>query len=174
MSNHVHDFIGIGAGPFNLGLAALTAPITELDGVFLDEGAGFDWHPGMMLDSAHLQVPFLADLVTMADPTSRYSFLNYLKESDRLYRFYIRENFYPLRAEFNKYCQWVAAQLPNVNFGERVTGVQYRNGVYEVRSMRTANADDGGAVGSAERPRAASNGSFGTETVRYARRLVLG
>ena len=66
----------------------------------------------MMLDSAHLQVPFMADLVTLADPTSPYSFLNYLKATGRLYRFYIRENFYPLRAEFNAYCQWVAEQLP--------------------------------------------------------------
>ncbi len=29
----------------------------------------------MMLDDATIQVPFLADLVTMADPTSPFSFL---------------------------------------------------------------------------------------------------
>ena len=38
----------------------------------------------------------MSDLVTLADPTSPYSFLNYLKEKGRLYSFYIRENFYPL------------------------------------------------------------------------------
>ena len=52
----------------------------------------------------------MADLVTLADPTSPYSFLNYLKESGRLYSFYIRENFYPLRSEYNDYCRWAAAQ----------------------------------------------------------------
>jgi lysine N6-hydroxylase len=131
-NEHIHDAVGIGVGPFNLGLAALADPIDELDLVFVDQRPGFDWHPGMMLDTAHLQVPFMADLVTLADPTSPYSFLNFLKETGRLYRFYIRENFYPLRAEFNAYCQWVADALPNVHFGERVTEVRYDDGVYSV------------------------------------------
>lgn len=121
----VHDVIGIGVGPFNLGLAALAEPIAELDAVFFDSRPGFDWHPGMMLDTAHLQVPFMADLVSLADPTSRYSFLNFLKATGRLYRFYIREDFYPLRAEFNAYCQWVAGQLPSVRFGHEVTDIRY-------------------------------------------------
>ncbi|GLB67759.1 lysine N(6)-hydroxylase/L-ornithine N(5)-oxygenase family protein [Arthrobacter mangrovi] len=151
MSDHIHDFLAIGAGPFNLGLAALAEPIAELDGLVLESRPGFDWHPGMMLEGSHLQVPFMADLVTMADPTSPYSFLNYLKQADRLYRFYIREDFYPLRAEFNAYCQWVAGRLPNVLFGEHVTGIDYSGGLYRVRSRNRRG-----------------------ETVRSARRLVLG
>ncbi|NKX54983.1 lysine N(6)-hydroxylase/L-ornithine N(5)-oxygenase family protein [Arthrobacter mobilis] len=147
----IHDLAGIGVGPFNLGLAALAAPLEELDAVFLERRPGFDWHPGMMLESAHLQVPFMADLVTLADPTSPYSFLNFLKETRRLYPFYIRENFYPLRTEFNQYCQWVAGQLPNVRFGTEVTALQYRNGAYELHAA----------------------GPRGPEVIR-ARRLVLG
>ena len=73
MTQHVHDFIAIGLGPFNLGLACLADPIEELDGLFLERRDGFDWHPGMLLEDATLQTPFLADLVTMADPTSPYS-----------------------------------------------------------------------------------------------------
>ena len=107
----IYDLAGIGVGPFNLGLAALTAPVDGVDAVFLERRDSFDWHPGMMLEPAHLQVPFMADLVTLADPTSPYSFLNFLKQTGRLYRFYIRENFYPLRTEYNQYCQWVAGQL---------------------------------------------------------------
>lgn len=156
MSEHTYDFIGIGAGPFNLGLAALSAPVPHLDGLILEASESFDWHPGMMLDSAHLQVPFMADLVTMADPTSPFSFLNFLKCTNRLYPFYIREDFYPLRAEFNRYCQWVAARLSSVCFGERVTAVTHENGRYAVRSRATGT--DGVPV----------------ETVRHARRLVLG
>ncbi|MGW2632942.1 lysine N(6)-hydroxylase/L-ornithine N(5)-oxygenase family protein [Streptomyces chattanoogensis] len=120
-----YDFLAIGLGPFNLGLACLTAPITELNGLFLDDKPAFDWHPGMMLDSTHLQVPFMADLVTLADPTSPFSFLNYLKESGRLYPFYIRENFYPLRAEFNDYCRWAVGRLDTVRFAHHVTTVEY-------------------------------------------------
>lgn len=131
----VFDFIGIGLGPFNLGLAALSAPISELSGLFLESSPRFDWHPGMMLETCTLQVPFLADLVTLADPTSPYSFLNYLKEAGRIYPFYIRENFNPLRAEYNQYCQWVARQLPNVRFDSFVDQITIDDmtGHYRVR-----------------------------------------
>ncbi|TLM82896.1 alcaligin biosynthesis protein [Pseudarthrobacter sp. NamE2] len=150
-NRRVHDFAAIGVGPFNLGLAALTEPLEGLDAVFVEQRESFDWHPGMMLEPAHLQVPFMADLVTLADPTSPYSFLNFLKQTGRLYRFYIRENFYALRAEYNQYCQWVAGQLPSVRFGTAVLDAAYDDGVY----------------------RLSVSGPDGPE-VLYARRLVLG
>ena len=134
--SHVHDFIGIGLGPFNLGLACLAEPLDELDGQFLESKPDFDWHSGMFLEGAHLQTPFLSDLVTLADPTSPYSFLNYLKESGRLYSFYIRENFYPLRAEYNDYCRWAAAKLPEgrIRFRTTVTEVTYEKDLHVVRT----------------------------------------
>ena len=147
----VYDFAAVGVGPFNLGLAALSEPVDGLDGIFLERRKSFDWHPGMMLEPSHLQVPFMADLVTLADPTSPYSFLNFLKQTGRLYRFYIRESFYPLRAEYNQYCQWVAGQLESVRFGTDVRGITYDGGVY----------------------RLAVDGPDGPE-VLHARRLVLG
>ena len=150
-AGRIHDVAGIGVGPFNLGLAALSESVAGLDAVFLERSDSFDWHPGMMLEPAHLQVPFMADLVTLADPTSPYSFLNFLKQTGRLYRFYIRENFYPLRAEYNQYCQWVAGQLDSVRFGTDVREVTYDDGVY------TLSVD----------------GPAGPEVLR-ARRLVLG
>ncbi|MFM9611022.1 lysine N(6)-hydroxylase/L-ornithine N(5)-oxygenase family protein [Streptomyces niveiscabiei] len=129
-----YDFAGIGLGPFNLGLACLTEPIAELDGVFLESKPDFTWHAGMFLDGAHLQTPFLSDLVTLADPTSPYSFLNYLKEKGRLYPFYIRENFYPLRVEYDDYCRWAANRLSSVRFSTTVEEVTYDDGVYVVRT----------------------------------------
>ncbi|QTD98709.1 lysine N(6)-hydroxylase/L-ornithine N(5)-oxygenase family protein [Streptomyces cyanogenus] len=129
-----HDFVGIGLGPFNLGLACLTEPIAELDGVFLESKPDFEWHAGMFLDGAHLQTPFMSDLVTLADPTSPYSFLNYLKEKGRLYSFYIRENFYPLRVEYDDYCRWAAGQLSSIRFGTTVTEVTYEDELYVVRT----------------------------------------
>ncbi|MFI1227516.1 MULTISPECIES: lysine N(6)-hydroxylase/L-ornithine N(5)-oxygenase family protein [unclassified Streptomyces] len=139
----VHDFVAVGLGPYNLGLACLTAPVEGLDGVFLEARDQFDWHPGMMLDFATLQVPFMADLVSLADPTSPYSFLNYLKEKGRLYPFYIREAFYPLRTEYNDYCRWASAQLPSLRFGHRVERVDYDEtaGVYAVTATRTATGE---------------------------------
>jgi lysine N6-hydroxylase len=129
---HTYDFIGIGLGPYNLGLACLTAPLDDLDGLFLEARRDVSWHPGMMLDGTRLQTPFLADLVTLADPTSPYSFLNYLKESGRMYPFYIRESFYPLRREYSDYCRWAAAKLPNLRFGHRVTAVTHDGDAYAV------------------------------------------
>ncbi|WP_435735948.1 SidA/IucD/PvdA family monooxygenase [Cellulosimicrobium sp. PMB13] len=123
MTAAVHDVVGVGIGPFNLGLAALSAPLDDVDAVFLDQAPEFRWHPGMMIDGATIQVPFLADLVTMADPTSPYSFLAYLKATGRLYPFYIRESFYPLRAEYDAYCRWVAQRLPSLRWGRRVVSV---------------------------------------------------
>ena len=130
--SELRDFIAIGLGPFNLGLACLTEPIDELDGLFLEARPRFEWHPGLLLDSATLQTPFLADLVTLADPTSPYSFLNYLKENGRLYPFYIRESFYPLRSEYADYCRWAASKLANVRFDQTVTAVTYDDGHYTV------------------------------------------
>ncbi|WP_423823515.1 SidA/IucD/PvdA family monooxygenase [Salinisphaera sp. SPP-AMP-43] len=152
---HVHDVIGVGIGPFNLSLAALAEPIETLDAVFLDENERFDWHPGLLLEGATLQTPFLADLVTLADPTSEYSFLNYLKASGRIYAFYIREQFFMLRAEYNQYCRWVAEQLTSLVFEQRVSAIEY-------------DAAQACYVVTAIRP------SSGTIRVYRARRLVLG
>ena len=120
----VHDVIAVGAGPFNLGLAALAEP-TGLDVRVLESQERFSWHPGMLVEGATLQVPFLADLVTMADPTSRWSFLNYLKQHDRLYPFYIRESFNPLRAEYDAYCRWVSENVPGIHFGTHVDSLAH-------------------------------------------------
>ncbi|GAA2171260.1 MULTISPECIES: lysine N(6)-hydroxylase/L-ornithine N(5)-oxygenase family protein [Glycomyces] len=147
----IHDFIGIGLGPFNLGLAALTAPIEDLDGIFLERKPNVDWHPGMLIEGTTMQVPFMADLVTLADPTSAYSFLNYLKESGRIYPFYIRESFFQLRTEFQDYLRWAAEKLDNLRFERNVVSVAWEDGVYAVRSE-----GPGGAA------------------TDYARRLVLG
>ncbi|WP_030157948.1 lysine N(6)-hydroxylase/L-ornithine N(5)-oxygenase family protein [Glycomyces sp. NRRL B-16210] len=147
----VHDFIGIGLGPFNLGLAALTAPIEDLDGIFLERKADVDWHPGMLIEGTTMQVPFMADLATLADPTSEFSFLNYLKANGRIYPFYIRESFFQLRAEFQDYLRWAAGRMTNLRFEREVTAVEWEDGAYAVRS---------------EGP--------GGERVDRARRIVLG
>ncbi|GAB3646800.1 lysine N(6)-hydroxylase/L-ornithine N(5)-oxygenase family protein [Glycomyces tarimensis] len=148
-----YDFIGIGLGPFNLGLACLTEPVDGLDGLFLERKATVDWHPGMLIEGTTMQVPFMADLVTLADPTSPYSFLNYLKHNGRIYPFYIRESFFQLRSEFQDYLRWAAAKLDNLLFEREVTSVEWDEGreAYAVHS----------------------SGPEG-ERVDFARRLVLG
>ena len=128
--------IGVGLGPFNLGLAALLDR-TDVDAVFFDDKPEFAWHPGLMLPGAEIQVPFLADLVTLADPTSPHSFLNYLHEQGRLYRFYFHERFHVLRAEYEAYCRWVAARLPGCRFSHRVDAIRPVEGGWAVWARGT-------------------------------------
>lgn len=119
------DLVGIGLGPFNLSLAALAQPLTELDTAFYEQSPAFHWHPGLLVEGTTLQVPFLADLVTLADPTNPWSFLNHLKAHDRLYPFYFAEALHIRRAEYDTYCRWVADHLPGLHFGHRVDAVHW-------------------------------------------------
>ncbi|MEU2286769.1 SidA/IucD/PvdA family monooxygenase [Streptomyces sp. NPDC013178] len=120
-----HDLVGIGIGPSNLSLAALAHPLTALHTAFYDQRPAFHWHPGLLLDDARIQVPFLADLVTLADPTSNWTFLNHLKNRDRLYPFYFAERFHIQRAEYDAYCRWVAENLPTLHFHHHVDAIRW-------------------------------------------------
>ncbi|MFE1751410.1 lysine N(6)-hydroxylase/L-ornithine N(5)-oxygenase family protein [Streptomyces anandii] len=128
------DLVGIGIGPSNLSLAALAHPLTTLDTVFYEQRPAFTWHPGLLIDGARVQVPFLADLVTLADPASPWTFLNYLKSLDRLFPFYFAERLHIHRAEYDAYCRWVAGRLPALHFGHQVDAVRWNpeRDVFEV------------------------------------------
>ncbi|MBG9912924.1 ornithine monooxygenase [Bacillus xiamenensis] len=117
------DVIGIGIGPANLGLAALLEEYEDVTCCFFEQETEFAWHPGMLIKGTDLQVSFLADLVTMANPRSRYTFLNYLHESNRLHRFYTFEQFDIPRREFNAYLAWAAGELDSCQFGMKVEEV---------------------------------------------------
>ncbi len=124
MNTKIYDMVGIGIGPFNLGLAALSdrLPIKTL---FFEQLPAFDWHRGLLIEGSTLQVPFLADLVTAVAPTNPYSYINYTVKKGMLFKFCIKESFYITRTEYNDYCRWVAAQLPQLLFSHRVTGITY-------------------------------------------------
>ncbi len=140
-----YDIAGIGIGPFNLGLAALLSSQPEVSGVFLEKKPSFRWHEGLILPGTTLQVPFMADLVTMADPTHPLSFLNYLAAHDRLYRFYFYENFMIPREEYDHYCRWASQRLPSCRFGEPVADVTYG------RDTRRFNVETKTAAGKVRR-----------------------
>ncbi|MHA6763232.1 lysine N(6)-hydroxylase/L-ornithine N(5)-oxygenase family protein [Streptacidiphilus sp. PAMC 29251] len=118
-----YDLVGIGLGPFNLSLAALADAVPELHSLFLDAKPEFSWHPGLMVDGATMQVPHLADLVSLVDPTSPWSFLAYLREHDRLFPFYFSEQSHLTRREYEHYCRWAAERLPNCRFASPVRAI---------------------------------------------------
>jgi len=121
----VFDVAGIGIGPSNLSVAALLARWPDVRTRFFDRRPEFQWHAGLMFPEAVLQVSYLKDLVTLADPTSPYSFLAFLASTKRLYRF-INAGFPRVRRrEFNHYLQWVCGQLAGLEFGKGVEGVSF-------------------------------------------------
>lgn len=124
----LHDLVGIGIGPFNLALAALADGQPDLDVRCFERAQSFAWHPGLLIDGARLQVPFLADLVSLVDPTSPWSFLAYLRERDRLFPFYFSERWHVPRREYDDYCRWVAERLPSCAFASEVRDVEWDAG----------------------------------------------
>ncbi|MEU5210644.1 SidA/IucD/PvdA family monooxygenase [Streptomyces sp. NPDC020742] len=153
------DLAGIGIGPFNLSLAALAHPLTGLRCAFYDQRPAFHWHPGLLIDGATLQVPFLADLVTLADPASPWSFLNYLKTRERLFPFYFAERFHIQRTEYDAYCRWVSENLPGLHFGHQIDAARWNpeHEVFEIDYTQLAPDGEAQALGRT-----------------YARNLVLG
>lgn len=119
-SGFVLDVAGVGIGPFNLSLAALLVPVSGLTSHFYERKPELQWHPGLLFDEATIQVSFLKDLVSLADPTSPYSFLAFLAQKKRLYRFINAAFPRVLRREFNEYLQWVCGRLNNLRFDSEV------------------------------------------------------
>ncbi|MFI7700557.1 lysine N(6)-hydroxylase/L-ornithine N(5)-oxygenase family protein [Nonomuraea sp. NPDC049480] len=138
-----YDLVGVGIGPFNLSLAALGDGVPELRSLFLDGKRAFSWHPGLLMEGTVLQVPFLADLVTMADPTSPWSYLNYLRTHDRMFPFFFSERFHIPRREYDHYCRWVAERLPSCRFDAKVTALEWDEAAaaFAVTYRSSAGAD---------------------------------
>lgn len=136
--NQVLDVLGIGLGPFNLSLAALLDSVQGLDFKFCESKANFSWHPELMFKDAHMQTTYLKDLVTAVDPTSPYTFLNYLVQHGMLYHFINTDRQVITRLEFQEYCRWVSRKLSEkISFNTPVTDVEYRSGHFVVSSAET-------------------------------------
>ena len=112
----------------------LTEPIDDLDGLFLERRRILRLAPGHAAGAGPPADPVHGRPGDAGRPDLAV-LLPQLPEGDRpAVPFYIRENFYPLRAEYNEYCQWVAGQLASVRFGTDVTGeITYDDGVYTAR-----------------------------------------
>ena len=113
MNMKVFDTLGIGFGPANLSLAiALREASASCDWPlkiqFLESKPTFAWHPGMLIEGTTIQVSFLKDLVTLSNPCSHFTFINYLKQVGRLDEFINLQEFFPSRLELNDYFCWAA------------------------------------------------------------------
>lgn len=123
------DLLMIGCGPSNLAVAVALEEHTRSHNIssslILEKDDSVCWHRGMLFPEAQSQVSFLKDLVTQRDPTSKFSFLNFLHKTKRLDDFINLQTFNPYRKEISHYLQWVADNLQktNVVYNSKVSSV---------------------------------------------------
>lgn len=142
----IHDVIGIGFGPSNIALAIALdekkAAGQHIEAFFIERQPSFAWHKNMLLDHTHMQISFLKDLATLRNPASRFTFLNYLHEKQRLQDFINLKTFFPSRHEFNDYLAWAAAQFDErCVYGEEVFEVLPQQRGSEVALVRVRSRD---------------------------------
>jgi L-ornithine N5-oxygenase len=131
------EVLAVGAGPSNLALAVaieeLGSPELASSTLVLEQHSDIRWQRNLLLPWARSQVSFVKDLVTLRNPRSRFSFLNFLHDRGRLDEFVNLGTFNPYRKELSDYLQWVAWSLEDV----RVR--------YDARceSIHPCRADDG-------------------------------
>lgn len=123
--SQIYDALGIGFGPANIALAIAAQELhPDLNIHFVEVRKGTQWHPDMMLSGTDIQNNPLRDLVTPRNPRSQYTFVNFLKETNRLFDYLNLGVSFPLRIEYNQYIRWVAKQFHHqVTFGQRIVQV---------------------------------------------------
>lgn len=142
----IYDLIGIGFGPSNIALAITLDEKKQtghhIESFFIEKQANFAWHANMMLDNAHMQVSFLKDLATMRNPSSHFTFVNYLHQKNRLQDFINLKTFFPSRHEFNDYLTWAAAHFDHCcAYGEEVIEILPEKIGDEVSLLRVRSRD---------------------------------
>jgi L-ornithine N5-oxygenase len=125
MRKEVFDVIGVGFGPANLALAIAFEELAPgLSVRFLEACSDPVWQGEMLLDGANIQNNPIRDLVTLRNPRSRYTFINYLFEEGRLLQHLNLPLQFPLRKEYARYVQWATRQFSAwVELGAKVTGI---------------------------------------------------
>lgn len=165
-----HDVIGVGFGPSNLALAIAIKELRDagqrpLNCLFIDKQQHYRWHGDTLASQSELQISFLKDLVSLRNPTSPYSFVNYLKQQGRLIDFINLRTFYPCRTEFNDYLRWVGDQFAHqALYGEEVLRLEPATHKGPVEHLRVVSRDASG-VEHARPARAVVISSGGTPRV---------
>lgn len=128
-----YDLIGLGVGPFHLSLASLAKKVANLSYLFLEKKSEFSWHPELMFEDAEMQTSCLKDMVTSIDPTSPYSFMNYLVQNGLYYAFMNTGRVVITRKEFEVYCRWVAKELEgDLLFNQDVRAVEFKGDNFKI------------------------------------------
>ncbi|WP_030200935.1 lysine N(6)-hydroxylase/L-ornithine N(5)-oxygenase family protein [Streptomyces sp. NRRL S-87] len=161
--------IGVGVGPANLSLASLLHGRPEVPNLFVDRKESFTWHDGQQIPGTTLQVSQFKDLVSLADPSSPFSFLSYLHEKGRVYHF-LNARFDDVpRREFRNYLAWASRRNENIAFGETVREVAFDDEAnrFTVRTDRRTATADNVVVGIGSRPWIPPQGADGQGATQF-------
>ncbi|KAA1243804.1 lysine N(6)-hydroxylase/L-ornithine N(5)-oxygenase family protein [Aquimarina sp. RZ0] len=129
----IQDLVGIGIGPSNLSLASLLYKFEDYQYKFLEAKKEFHWHKGLIFKESNLKVTVVKDLVMLADPTNKFSFISFLHDTGRIYK-YLNSKFDTARLkEFEQYLTWVAKNNKNCIYGAGVHEVKFEEGHFYTR-----------------------------------------
>ncbi len=146
------DLAGVGIGPFNLSIAALLYENSSLKSHFFDGGDKFEWHPGLLLPDAFMQTCYLKDLVTAVAPSSSYSFLAYLVEKKRFYRFLASGLSMISRNEFSDYMSWASKRLENLSFSRQIQAIEFHDQTFHLHTKNESIQAKNICLGTGKRP----------------------
>ena len=125
----LQDLVCIGFGPASLAIAIALQETnfrSRPKVTFLERQSQFAWHAGMQLPGAKMQISFLKDLATPRNPQSKFTFLSYLYDQNRLNTFINLGTFLPSRKEYEDYLRWIAGHFEQqglVSYGQDVLEV---------------------------------------------------
>lgn len=147
MNGTYASVVALGAGPANLALAVALeemAPEIARETIILEQHEDVAWQRGMLLPWTQSQVSYLKDLVTLRNPRSKFSFINYLHSVGRLDGFVNLGTSTPYRLEISNYLRWVADSLDlvRIELKRKVDAVQARSTGGTVDGWRVRLAGD--------------------------------
>jgi L-ornithine N5-oxygenase len=148
------ELLAIGAGPANLALAVAVEELAPAElaesSLLVEKAESISWQRGMLLPEAQSQVSFLKDVVSLRNPCSRFSFVNYLHTNGRLSDYVNMGNFWPYRVEMSDYFQWVANSLATVRLecSRQCTRIEPRRGADGAVERWITHLADGTTIGS--------------------------
>jgi L-ornithine N5-monooxygenase len=142
------DLVCVGFGTAAISVAiALQENQALANTLFLDCQRETEWKPLHQPAASRMSTSLFNDLITLENPCSRFSFINYLHKTDQLVTFTNVSQLQPTRDAYTDYLRWCASHFqPHVAFGRRaiaIHGVHKSTGLIAEWSVRFEDVDTG-------------------------------
>lgn len=124
-SGKIYDLVGVGFGAATLSVAiALHERDALTNTIFLEYQSQAGWRPFTRHATPRMGTSFMNDLITLENPRSKFTFLNYLHATNQLVAFTNVAKMQPSREIYAEYLRWCAGYFqPHVAFEKQVIGI---------------------------------------------------